>query len=93
MTKSCNICKQKKLLKEFGNLKKSIDGKQRYCLICSREKDRKHYSKSLHRKKTIRVNNKKRIDEARRYVIEYLSRHSCVDCNESDIVVLEFNHI
>lgn len=92
MTKSCNICKQTKLLKEFGNLKKSIDGKQRYCLTCSREKDRKHYSKSLHRKKAIRVNNKKRIDEARQYVIEYLSSHPCVDCNESDIVVLEFDH-
>lgn len=92
MTKVCNICKQLKQLKEFGNLRKSFDGKQGYCLLCSREKDRKHYIKSTYRKKSIRTNNKKRIVEVKQYVIQYLSQKSCVDCNESDMVVLEFDH-
>jgi hypothetical protein len=32
-------------------------------------------------------------EEARRFVFDYLSSHPCVDCSESDPMVLTFDHV
>jgi phage/plasmid primase-like uncharacterized protein len=40
--------------------------------------------------KEINVNA---INIAKEYVKEYLSNHPCVDCGETDTVVLDFDHI
>lgn len=37
--------------------------------------------------------NKRKVQEKRRAVYLYLLEHPCVDCGESDPVVLEFDHV
>ena len=91
--KKCWTCKKIKSLDEFGNRKSSADGKQGYCKTCSKQKDKNHYILSDTRKAKIRKNNSVRIDLAREFIYSYLTEHACVECGESDILVLEFDHI
>jgi hypothetical protein len=55
--------------------------------------DRKWYAKNFDR---LRESKNKRIRDAKKrnglYVFQYLKNHPCVDCGESDPIVLEFDH-
>lgn len=91
--KTCFTCKFPKSLDEFGNNKNNPGGKQNYCKECSRKKDKMHYQGSKKRRQKIRERNK---DSRRRHhqiMIDYLSQHPCVDCGESDIMCLDFDHV
>src|SRR5215471_15184149 len=65
-----------------------------YCVSCQREYSKQHYhrNKDLHIKRRARRTTTRRRD-LQRYVAEYLAGRSCVDCGESDIIVLEFDHV
>lgn len=40
----------------------------------------------------VRINERKTTRQVRGKIKEYLLAHPCIDCGESDIVVLEFDH-
>jgi hypothetical protein len=63
-----------------------------YCKQCKLEYDKQYYAKNDSRQKWQREQNKKVAKRNQDYVWNYLLNHPCVDCGESDPVVLEFDH-
>ena len=64
------------------------------CRSCQNEYVREHYQ--ANRAKYIRKARTRNLEQTRinnAFLVEYLSRHPCLDCGESDIVVLEFDHL
>ncbi len=89
----CARCHVEKAIGEFP-VKNAARGTYRsYCRPCCREYGKEHYRNNV---ATYVRRSKARaaIDRPRNreFVAEYLATHPCVDCGESDPVVLEFDH-
>ncbi len=93
MEKTCSRCKQKKSEKEFNFRIKNKGILQGRCRDCTREMSRNHYeeNKDVYKQRAIAHNKKTRSRNIQR-VKEYLDEHPCVDCGETDPVVLQFDH-
>ena len=91
--KFCRLCEKQKDISKFAWKVKIKNLRQSYCKDCQKIRSKEHYQKNkdVYIRKA-RVRNKKVLDQIQRYVWKYLSKHPCVDCSESDIVVLEFDH-
>lgn len=65
-----------------------------YCRPCRAEYGREHYEKNRQRyidqakKRTEKV-----LAERMQFLLEHFSSHPCVDCGETDVAVLEFDHL
>jgi len=88
-TKECKRCHQIKPLAQFSKAAKRTDGLQAWCKTCVKENDHRRYMED---KKKHRSWNMKRKDKYYDMVTEYLLEHPCVDCGESNPIVLEFDH-
>lgn len=90
--KKCSQCNVIKHLDEYHS-KNKTGIKKAYCKDCAKEYRRRYYQ--ANRDKAIKYalqSNKKKKEQSRLYVLEYLKTHSCVDCGENDPIVLEFDH-
>jgi len=91
--KICSICKQEKDLALFNKNKTKRDGYSTICRECSRIKSRAYYNDNREKHKVdVYKRNRKNRDLIRTKVFEYLSTHPCIDCGETDPIVLEFDH-
>ena len=92
-TKTCPRCSRTLDVAEFNWRNRARDRLQPYCKACSRAYARDHYAR----------NTKYYVDKAKarkgvewqslsQHVLTYLRDHPCVDCGETDPVVLEFDH-
>lgn len=94
-TKVCPHCPPERgpqPLENFGVKNKGTY--QSFCLPCNREQNREWYreNKAALLPK-IRKRSASYVQRNKRYVCDWLRSHPCLDCGESDIIVLEFDHI
>lgn len=90
MSKICSRCKTEKDESEFNRSSKSKSGRHTYCRTCQKEHYQRNKVKHIANVKT-RNDNQKRL--VRQIIWDHLATHPCVDCGESDPIVLEFDHI
>lgn len=84
MNRICGKCKKNKIEKEYMG----------YCYSCKREYDVRWNEQNKEKKmKTIRRLRDERKILNRKLICDYLIDHPCTDCNEKNIIVLEFDHL
>jgi len=92
--KKCSTCNKTKPLIEFNKSSAKHDGLQVICRPCGNAYSKQHYLKNIKaRRKQISARRKRVREENRVKLCEYFSNHECKDCGESDILVLEFDHL
>ncbi len=78
---------------EFNFKIKALGLRHKQCRDCTRLFVKNHYNnnKEYYLKKTKKRSDKLNL-EILVFIRKYLSDNPCVDCGESDIIVLEFDH-
>ena len=92
--KICSKCNKRKPETEFA-IKNSARGtRSGICKSCHRLYAKDNYAKNTARYiAKARKNDAAYIERFTVSVIKYLRLHPCIDCGETDIEVLEFDHI
>src|SRR3989344_6389889 len=92
-TRICSKCKLPRPIGDFNFKVKSKGIYQCQCKICTRKNIRNHYinNKKYYLDKAQKRNLGLRT-EINKYILDYFKDHYCIDCGESDPVVLEFDH-
>lgn len=92
--RTCIKCGIPKSLEEFRENKSRSDGYQAYCRPCDKQFQADWYQKNKEKVITkTRIRNMGLRIINRKFIIDYLKQHPCVDCGEKDIIVLQFDHI
>jgi len=83
-----------KPLEDFSWRRRARGQRESFCRPCRSAYRRKHYEANRQRYIDQAAASKRRLRRERtRYLVDYFARHPCVDCGESDPVVLEFDHV
>jgi hypothetical protein len=92
--KVCIRCKIEKEEDEFHRSSRVKDGRQRYCKACKKILDAEIYgSRDEEWRGRKRDRQREVANRNSSLILEYLQQHPCVDCGESDPLVLEFDHV
>lgn len=93
MRKQCTRCEKIKPYSEFSKRAGVKTGCISMCKLCKQAYDRAHYAAHPARRHYIKHNRRRAREKAHYFVCAYLQMHPCVDCGETDPVVLEFDHV
>lgn len=92
--KICYSCKQEKEETEYYFKNKVKNIRHAYCKDCKKKYHKKHYENNVqYYVSKAKIRNARVNLETRLKIFEYLKSHPCVDCGESDVIVLEFDHV
>ena len=90
----CRVCAKTKPLTEFPFRSLKRQTRQWICLLCQRAYTNEWYTRN--RKRQIaraRIRRDHHGAELRSWVRAYLSDHPCVDCGETNVDLLDFDHL
>lgn len=92
--KRCSRCNRNRLVKFFWKNSSKADGLQSVCVDCKKgefadyyRQNRDRHRESVYRRREV-VRNK-----AREMILLHLQQHPCVDCGETDPLILQFDHV
>src|SRR5579871_3496581 len=92
--KKCCSCKKKVSVLLFHRNRKRKDGLQTTCKDCASKRRKAYYKEWGDRERRQVLSNKiKNRNRNAKFVLDYLRKHPCVDCNERDPIVLDFDHV
>ena len=94
MKKICGTCKAEKDIKCYSKNPSKVDGLSYCCQDCNKMYQKEWYKKN--KKKHIENLNLRRNlarKNAKEFAWQYISTHSCVDCNQSNPLTLDFDHV
>lgn len=92
MTKWCGGCQRDLPIEDFSRRRKN--GRQSRCRECNRAYLRQHYieNREYYVEKARRTKRRLKQENHRR-LMTYFDEHPCVDCGETDPIVLQFDHV
>ena len=92
--KICRKCNTEKDYSEFYKNHRKSDGYNFWCKECMLAYGRGwyHVNKDRHIK-NVAKRNKRVFKEMHQFVYKYLDSHPCIDCGETNPIVLDFDHV
>ena len=92
--RKCYRCGESKPTEAFATRRRKLGQLDSFCRPCRKAYGREHYLANRARYiEQARVQKQRLQLERTMYLIEYFVTHPCLDCGESDPVVLEFDHL
>ena len=92
--RTCSLCGESKELDTFGFRNKATGRRHQRCKACMASYSRRHYAaNSAVYKAHSKSNARARRASLKARVWSYVAEHPCVDCGQTDPVVLEFDHV
>ncbi len=92
--RTCRRCGETKPLDQFPPRRRGAPRLQTWCRECFAANNARYYREHREvQKARLLANTKRRRDANRRKAAQHLSVHPCIDCGESELVVLDFDHV
>lgn len=93
-TRCCSQCKQNRSLNEFSFKNKAKGVYERRCKHCMSIICKEHYKNNAQAYiNRAKVRTGLIVTENRELLFAYLSSHPCIDCGNTDIRTLDFDHV